>query len=130
MQWLFFIVKPAITLAIIVVALSADPIVSGRYRALILVGLVCSLAGDVLLMLPGDRFVPGLASFLVANLLYIATFGTHGGGMRSPPSSLVIRWIRALSALDPGTMALPRFPPLRIPASESRRRPDIGRPAP
>ena len=37
-------------------------------------GLVASLGGDVALML--DRFVPGLASFLVAHLLYIGAFVT------------------------------------------------------
>ncbi len=33
-----------------------------------------SLGGDVFLMLPGDYFIPGLASFLVAHLFYIALF--------------------------------------------------------
>lgn len=38
---------------------------------LLLLGLACSLAGDVALMLP-DRFIPGLVSFLLAHLAYIA----------------------------------------------------------
>lgn len=33
--------------------------------------LVFSLAGDVFLMLPGNYFIPGLASFLVAHIFYI-----------------------------------------------------------
>lgn len=40
---------------------------------LLLLGLACSLAGDVALMLP-DRFIPGLVSFLLAHLAYIALF--------------------------------------------------------
>ena len=32
------------------------------------------LAGDVLLMLPGNLFVPGLAAFLAAHVLYIVGF--------------------------------------------------------
>ena len=36
--------------------------------------LVFSLVGDVFLMLPGNYFIPGLASFLVAHLFYIALF--------------------------------------------------------
>jgi len=37
--------------------------------------LLASLAGDVFLMLPGGQwFIPGLASFLVAHLFYIALF--------------------------------------------------------
>ena len=33
-----------------------------------------SLAGDVLLMLPSDRFLPGLASFLLAHVAYVGAF--------------------------------------------------------
>jgi uncharacterized membrane protein YhhN len=36
--------------------------------------LVFCLAGDVFLMLPRDLFVPGLASFLVGHLVFIAGF--------------------------------------------------------
>ena len=36
--------------------------------------LCASLAGDVFLMLPGNWFIPGLASFLVAHLFYIGLF--------------------------------------------------------
>lgn len=39
-----------------------------------MVALVFSLIGDVFLMLPGNYFIPGLASFLVAHLFYIALF--------------------------------------------------------
>ncbi len=42
--------------------------------ALLLAALVFSLAGDVLLMLPGNLFIPGLAAFLVAHLFYIVLF--------------------------------------------------------
>jgi alkylglycerol monooxygenase len=56
--------------------------VAGRVRraekmsitgAALLAGLACSLAGDVLLMLPG-LFIPGLVAFLAAHLCYIALF--------------------------------------------------------
>ncbi|MBI5369068.1 MAG: lysoplasmalogenase [Planctomycetes bacterium] len=43
-------------------------------RALLAAGLLFSLAGDVFLMLPADRFLAGLASFLVAHLCYVAAF--------------------------------------------------------
>jgi sterol desaturase/sphingolipid hydroxylase (fatty acid hydroxylase superfamily)/uncharacterized membrane protein YhhN len=46
----------------------------GRFHALLLAALVFSLAGDVFLMLPGNYFIPGLASFLVAHIFYIALF--------------------------------------------------------
>src|SRR5512140_395951 len=56
--------------------------VAGRVRraekisltgSLLLLGLTCSLAGDILLMLPG-LFIPGLVAFLAAHLCYIALF--------------------------------------------------------
>ena len=48
---------------------------AGRFDALICsCALVFSLAGDVFLMLPGNYFIPGLASFLVAHIFYIALF--------------------------------------------------------
>ena len=46
---------------------------SPRFQHLLVTGLAFSLAGDVFLMLKG-YFIPGLASFLVAHLCYIALF--------------------------------------------------------
>lgn len=73
--------KPMTTILIIVLAATAGDV--GRtYQALIVLGLVFSLAGDIFLMLPeGPRnyFMPGLVVFLIAHLLYIGAFmmGTH-----------------------------------------------------
>ncbi len=47
---------------------------TGRFDILLMVALVFSLIGDVFLMLPGNYFIPGLASFLVAHIFYIALF--------------------------------------------------------
>ncbi len=86
---LIYVGKPLATIAVILIAArSADP-VSARYRALITAGLICSLVGDVFLMLPKDQFIAGLASFLVAHLLYIAAFAANGGGMRDLKSASV-----------------------------------------
>ena len=52
--------------------------VSAPYRWLVVVGLACSMVGDVCL-LDDARFVPGLASFLLAHLLYLAAFVPTGG---------------------------------------------------
>ena len=46
----------------------------GRNDALLLAALFFSLGGDVFLMLPGNYFIPGLASFLVAHIFYIGLF--------------------------------------------------------
>jgi len=47
-------------------------------------GLVFSLAGDVFLVLPKERFVSGLVSFLLANIAYIIGFNDS-----LPPINLV-----------------------------------------
>jgi uncharacterized membrane protein YhhN len=55
-----------------------DPTYTDR-RAWFVAALVLSLAGDVFLMLPQDRFVPGLASFLLAHVAYTVGFDLHAG---------------------------------------------------
>src|SRR5690606_6397490 len=68
-----YVFKPLTTVLILAIALLADNPISSTYRALIVAGLVASLAGDVFLMLP-DRFTPGLLSFLIAHIFYILAF--------------------------------------------------------
>jgi len=64
----------AIPIALLAGMVAAEPaVVSERYRWLVFVGLLWSLGGDVCLVFPGG-FVPGLASFLIAHVLYIAAF--------------------------------------------------------
>lgn len=66
-----YVLKPLTMVALIAAAVSlADP-ASEAARWWLVAGLICSLAGDVFLMLD-DLFVPGLASFLVGHLCYIA----------------------------------------------------------
>jgi alkenylglycerophosphocholine/alkenylglycerophosphoethanolamine hydrolase len=45
-----------------------------RFANLIMAGLIFSVAGDLVLQISKDLFVPGLLLFLVAHLLYIAAF--------------------------------------------------------
>jgi uncharacterized membrane protein YhhN len=69
--------KPSVMVALIAAAVLLRPS-SGAVRAWVVVGLVCSLAGDVFLMLPEERFVEGLASFLLAHVAYIVAFFVAG----------------------------------------------------
>jgi uncharacterized membrane protein YhhN len=73
-RWLHWIGKPLATALIFVLAWRAQPAQSSRYRRWILAGIACSLLGDVLLMLPGDLFVPGLVAFLFGHLCFIVAF--------------------------------------------------------
>jgi len=69
-----YVCKPLATTLILAVALAAAPPVSPVYRATVAAGLACSLAGDVFLMLPADRFLQGVASFMLAHLAYLLAF--------------------------------------------------------
>jgi uncharacterized membrane protein YhhN len=73
-----YVCKPATTAALVAMAATVDP-VHADARAWFVAALVFCLAGDVFLMLPGDRFVPGLASFLVGQLLFAVGFFLHPG---------------------------------------------------
>ncbi|MFI8483078.1 lysoplasmalogenase [Pseudomonas sp. NPDC078700] len=47
---------------------------AGIYSRWIRIGLLCSLAGDILLDWPGDLFVFGLGAFLLAHLAYLRAY--------------------------------------------------------
>ena len=76
-SWVY-VCKPLTVVLVILLAFRAENAAPAAYRILIIAGLLFSLAGDVFLMLPRDRFVAGLASFLVAHLCYIAAFASDG----------------------------------------------------
>lgn len=71
--------KPLTMVWIILIALTGGDSTSTLYQGLIVLALASSLIGDVILMLPRDRFLYGLIAFLVAHLLYIAAFTTEAG---------------------------------------------------
>jgi uncharacterized membrane protein YhhN len=70
--------KPAVMLALIASVVAAD--MTGWSLVWLLTALVLGLAGDVLLLPSLDRFVEGLAAFLLGHLAYAAlgfTLGTR-----------------------------------------------------
>ena len=69
-----YVLKPLTMLLITVIAVRSIGRPVRKYPAIIAAGLIISLVGDVFLMLPGDYFIPGLVSFLVAHLVYVAAF--------------------------------------------------------
>ena len=74
-HWQAYVFKPLATLLVLALALSfaeSPP----AYRWAVAAGLVFSTAGDIFLMLPRERFVAGLASFLVAHLFYVFAFSS------------------------------------------------------
>ncbi len=66
-----YVLKPLTMVVLIAAALALpDPVTDGA-RLFIVVGLVCSLAGDVFLMLDERLFIGGLVSFLIGHVMYI-----------------------------------------------------------
>jgi len=74
------VAKPATLAALVGVAVTLDPI-DPTIRTWMVVGLICSLAGDVFLMLDERWFVAGLVSFLLGHVAYIV-------GLQLAPTSL------------------------------------------
>jgi len=112
-----YVCKPATLTALIVVAIALDP-ASGASdrRAWFVAALVFSLLGDVLLMLPRDAFVAGLAAFLVAHVCYVVGFWTD------PPAAIamLIASIVVVLAVAPIARTV-----LRALASEPALRPPV-----
>ena len=76
---LHYVLKPLTTVLIAGIAFAIPAPISDTYRWLVILGIMLSLAGDLFLMLPDDRyFIFGLASFLVAHLFYIGAYRSRG----------------------------------------------------
>jgi uncharacterized membrane protein YhhN len=67
-QWrlLEYVAKPGALLALLGYAATGE-----QASSWLLAALACSLVGDVLLMLPADRFIAGLLAFFAAHVAYI-----------------------------------------------------------
>jgi uncharacterized membrane protein YhhN len=74
---LIYIFKPFATILILLIALWPQTFLQERYAGAVALGLLFSLAGDVWLMLPGEHFLAGLVSFLLAHLCYVVAFVTE-----------------------------------------------------
>jgi alkenylglycerophosphocholine/alkenylglycerophosphoethanolamine hydrolase len=65
-----YLLKPLTMVVLIAAVLAMEP-TSDDARLFIVAGLVCSLAGDVFLMLDEKFFLGGLVSFLVGHVMYV-----------------------------------------------------------
>ncbi len=110
-RWLFYMTKPGTMAVLLVLALQLGALDS-TYGLWLLAGLVLSLVGDILLMLPRDRFVPGLVSFLLAHICYVLAFASDG--LALTPALLLL-----LAAAGAGTLALlwPGLGQMKVPVS-------------
>lgn len=106
-----YIFKPLTMVFILLIAVLKTKKAPAFYAYAIIAGLVCSMAGDIFLMLPSDQFILGLISFLIAHLFYITAF-TYGRKIRPAPWLLipfVLYGILMYGILSPylGVMKLP-----------------------
>lgn len=101
------VVKPIpVACAVVFVALHGR----GIYAWLIGVGLVLSIAGDVLLEIPDGSFVAGLVAFLVAHLAYIGaalTDTTRPAVLRSIPVGIYCTAVYVALFWGMGDLAVP-----------------------
>lgn len=82
---LVYLLKPgsmALVVALAAGGVANSPVPGPAWA--VVAGLACSLVGDVMLMLPRERFVAGLVSFLLGHLCYAGAIwtvapGTPGG---------------------------------------------------
>lgn len=108
--------KPAATVAFLGTALALDP-TSGTERAWFVAALAACLVGDVLLMLPRDAFLGGLAAFVVAQICFTIGFATLGAagtrlGIGAAVVALVavplaVRFVRAMRAHGQAALIAP-----------------------
>ncbi len=71
---LTYLFKPLTLIIIILFSFLQVSEVSSFYKMMIIFGLFFSMGGDIFLMLPSDKFLHGLASFLVAHIFYLLAF--------------------------------------------------------
>jgi uncharacterized membrane protein YhhN len=76
-QRLEWVCKPATLAALVGAAIACSPD-DPQVKVAFVIGLVLSLAGDVFLMLPSDRFLQGLISFFLAHVAYVVGFALAG----------------------------------------------------
>jgi uncharacterized membrane protein YhhN len=108
-----YLSKPTATIALIVVALTLDVAHDASWAWRVAAVVFC-LLGDVFLMLPRDAFVPGLASFAVAQVLFTISFITAGIDM-------VRLVLAAVVAVPVGVVLARRF----VGAIRRRGRPEL-----
>lgn len=112
--WLHWIAKPLATVLVLALACFAAAPISRRYQAWVAAGIVCSLIGDVLLMLPQNLFVAGLVAFLCGHACFIAAF-LNDSGLAVRPSA----WLACLLVGGANLYLLwPSIPPaLHVPVA-------------
>lgn len=84
-----YIFKPLVMVFLLLLVFFEPSLASLYLRTWVGIALLCSLVGDVFLMLPDQRyFLPGLVAFLFAHVAYIAAFR-----MWAAPAGVWFLWV-------------------------------------
>ena len=105
--------KPAVLAALVAAAalIPAGSTALSDRRWWFVAALVLCLAGDVLLMLPADLFVPGLAAFLAGHVCFVVGF-LHPA---SPPTTPPFTWsVTGLVVTVAVVLAVEGYPGFRV----------------
>jgi uncharacterized membrane protein YhhN len=94
----FYALKPLTTVLILCIVVMSASGAEDTYAVLIAVGLLFSLAGDVLLMLPPRYFEAGIGCFSVTHVLYFLAFTSSAGVVVANPATLVLGTLAVLLA--------------------------------
>lgn len=110
-----YVAKPATMVALLAVVATLDD-VPDVARWWFAAAVVASLAGDVFLMLPSDRFVFGLGSFLVAHVAYVVGLAVEGTALVGAVAGVVVT-VAAMATLGRRILrgVAERQPELRAP---------------
>ncbi|RME06799.1 MAG: lysoplasmalogenase [Anaerolineae bacterium] len=116
-----YLTKPATLLVLLAGVFRLRPylLAEGEVNWLAL-ALIFSLLGDVLLMLPADLFIPGLAAFLLAHLAYIGLFINTSGAINAasiPPALLILVTSLTLYRRLAAGMTTPEKRKMRLPVA-------------
>ncbi len=85
-----YLAKPTVMVILILGLVVYGQILPSALGWLFLAGLLFSLLGDVLLMLPANRFIPGLLAFLAAHVIYVLAFNLEGLVLILPSAALAV----------------------------------------
>ncbi len=93
-KWVEYIAKPG-TMILLLIWVASNTGLGGALLWFV-IGGVLSLFGDVFLMLPGNFFIPGLVSFLLAHVAYLVGFNVNG---------LIFNWQSAIFLVGIATIS-------------------------
>ncbi|WP_204346541.1 lysoplasmalogenase [Psychroserpens algicola] len=99
LEHLHYFSKPAIVLSLLIFFWIQSKTIKPVLRYLVALALICSLAGDILLMFVNHSphyFMLGLVAFLIAHIMYIFAFLKHRNKAVNPLTFIIILLLYAL----------------------------------